>query len=221
MLNYSIKNGFLASAFLIGAIGFTACNNAGNNDRGAADEDYTAYRSYVTSVRDSGDRYYDRDWNQLDRDYNERKARVEAKKDKMDEKSRAEYDRMDKEWNDFKVRYDQHRAEAKREAEAKNAVSSFRSTLLTNASDETLSTVGANELAATYEHFYETVKANHKDYNEEQWNVVNSVYSALKARREALEDKLSKDDLSKIRKIQVNYEALKITNKPFADHDKH
>ena len=205
------KAGLYAMALLVSMFFLTACDNKGDNTTDV-DPDYDAYRGYVVSVRDTSDRYYDRDWAELERDYNERKARVEAKADKLDEKSRAEYNQLDADWAAFKARYDERRVQRDNEAR----LAKIR-TELVETDDITFASVEAATIRDVYEKFIERVRNNRANYNSADWVVVNEVYRNLKARRQAVNDAIKGQDRLRITALETEYETTMAVVSPFSE----
>jgi hypothetical protein len=202
---------FVAALLLSAASLLTSCKRDYHED-----PDYKNYTTYVSSVRDSSDRYYDRDWAELERDYNDRKVKADKAAADMDEKAKAEYEQMDRDWNEFKTRYEARRAEAAADAERNNRMSTMRSALLIDPNDNTFSTVNAAGVLPAYQKFYDAVKANKDSYSEQDWSEVNVIYNAMKARRQAVENEIPKKDKMEIQNIELGYEAMQTVNKPFA-----
>lgn len=204
--------GLYAMALLVSMVLSTACNNAGDQD-GDGDDEYTAYRGYVVSVRDTSDRYYDRDWTELEREYNEKKAKVEAKADRMDEKSKAEYNQLDADWQAFKGRYEERRTQ--RDGEAR--LTKLRGDLVASPSDMTFGSLQGADILPAYDRFIETVRANRESYTTQDWNEVNVIYNALKARRQAVMNDIPKADKMRVQNLEIEYETKVMVNKPFSE----
>lgn len=204
--------GLYAMALLVSMAFLSACNNAGDRD-GDGDTDYTAYRGYVISVRDTSDRYYDRDWADLEREYNEKKAKVDAKADKMDEKAKAEYNQLDADWQAFKARYEERR----NQRDSETRLTKLRSDLVATPSDMTFGSLNGADILPAYNRFIETVRANREAYTTQDWNEVNVIYNALKARRQAVMNDIPKGDKMRIQNLELEYETKVMVNKPFSE----
>jgi Skp family chaperone for outer membrane proteins len=205
--------GLLASALIFSSlVFFTACDNANKED----DVAYTEYRTYVVSVRDTSDRYFDRDWADLEREYNEKKAKADAKLEQMDEKAKAEYNQLEADWQNFKARYEERR----KQRESEERLNTLRTSLVATPTDLTFASVPATDIRAAYDRFIETVRANRGDYTAADWNEVNQIFNALKARRKEINDDIPKDDRARITTLEVEYETTLAVMEPFSGDTK-
>jgi hypothetical protein len=215
MNNRIIRTNLFASVLALSSIfAFTSCDRTTHdNDNDTA---YGRYRGYVVSVRDTSDRYYDRNWDELQREYEARKAEVDKEKDRLDDKAKAEYNDLEADWQEFKARYDERHMQRDNE----DRIIKLRSTLVATPSDLTFGSVGGTDMRATYERFIETVRANRETYSTQDWNEVNAIYNALKARRQAVMDEIPKEDKMRIQNLEIEYETKVMVNKPFSPDEK-
>ena len=220
MLKRFFKTEVIAAVFAVSAIGFVSCNNAGDGDRGAADEDYTAYRDYV-STANTDTTYYTRDWSELERDYNDRKAKVDAKADQLDEKTRAEYNEMEAEWNAFKTRYEARRAERENaNIGADDRITVIRTRFIfPDAADYRYANLKAENTAEAYKRFFDNFKGEAQNYSEQEWQEIQEIYKALEERREAMKEEITPKDQDMINTIKKQYASIMANYRPFAESE--
>lgn len=202
------KTALLSAAILFSSLSFTSCDN----NRAEDDKVYNEYRDYVVSVRDTSDRYWDREWNEIEREYEELKNKASAKMDGWDDKRKEEFNELERDWNSFKERYNEQRTVR----DSERRINEIRSQVLANPDVQSIQQLQGPEILPAYQRFESSVKSNMANYSTQDWNEVNSIYNALKARRQEVMNQIPKDDKMKIQNIELGYETTMTTNKPFS-----
>lgn len=187
---------------------FTACSNDEQLRKDTAE-----LRDYVNNHRDSVEIYADTQWDNLEAEYNTKKAKLDTSK--MATEIRETYNETARDWETFKADYAVKREEKLKLAEQ----DAFRATLAIQGVRPDFTDLSNTNILAEYEHFVTTVKANKDLYSKEQWLVVNNSWKALQGRKKEIDNNIASADNTKIAKLQLEYTAIKATNRPFADSE--
>lgn len=187
---------------------FTAC---GNDEQ--LRKDTAELRDYVNNHRDSVEVYAETQWDNLEAEYNTKKAKLDTSK--MATELRETYNETARDWETFKADYAVKREEKVKLAEE----DAFRATLAIQGVRPDYTDLSNTNILAEYEHFVTTVKANKDLYSKEQWLVVNNSWKALQGRKKEIDNNIASADNTKIARLQLEYTAIKATNRPFADSE--
>lgn len=199
--------GFIALSALT-ALAFTACNNDEQLRKDTAE-----LRDYVNNHRDSVEIYAETQWDNLEAEYNTKKAKIDTSK--LADELRETYRETEKDWESFKADYTVKHEEKVKVAE----VDAFRATLAIQGVRPDYSDLSNTNILAAYDHFVNMVKTNKDAYTKEQWLVVNNSWKALQGRKKEIDNNIASADNTKIAKLQLEYTAIKATNRPFADSE--
>lgn len=187
---------------------FTACNNDEQLRKDTAE-----LRDYVNNHRDSVELYAETQWDNLEAEYNTKKAKIDTSK--LADELRETYRETEKDWEAFKADYT-----VKHEDKVKLAeVDAFRAKLVIEGVRPDYTDLSNTNILAAYEHFVNVVKANKDLYTKEEWLVINNSWKALQGRKKEIDNNISSGDNGKITKLQLEYTAIKATNRPFADSE--
>lgn len=167
-----------------------------------AEQRLDEFRSWLNQQTDKGDTAIRRNWPKVKEEMRQRNAQLEQNFDSLSEKSKQEY-------RDLKTRYDRWEARQDRRQQQPldpAKLDNLKNKLLREYSN--LDKVTADNIREAYLTFMGTVRAQRRNWTQDDWDYVDYVYSQLNNRRGQVEGQIRTGDNIKIRALQAEYLTL-------------
>ncbi|MBC5994311.1 hypothetical protein [Pontibacter cellulosilyticus] len=167
-----------------------------------AEEQLEEFRGWLNKQSEKGDTAIRRNWPKVREELRQRNAQLEQNFDSLSEKSQEEY-------KDLRSRYE--RWEARQERRQQQPLETaklerFQDQLLREYKD--IKSISAGNIREAYLTFMGTVRAQRRNWSQDDWDYVDHVYARLNERRGQVEGQISTGDNIKIRALQAEYLAL-------------
>lgn len=181
-----------------------------NNTANESEKVYQEYKAFVTEFeRDTVVLESDLDGNwethtdSLRAAFATHKSNVTAHLDNYEAERREEVNAFD---DRFEVALEERQ---KKHDEISHRYKMRRELLGMEVSEDDMSSITAENIAATYEHFLNTLGNNLANYSAKDWNLIEGWWSALENRRQTLNEELQPEDQKTIAKHQETYQQLR------------
>lgn len=192
------------------SIAFAACNNNTNTGKETAGH----FSNYVDSVNKI-DEYTETKWKEINVGYEDINSKVEKDMPSMSAEDKETVKNSKEKYASLKTRYETKIEEAKKP--------DYKVVLRKNLFGDKMPTavdfgwMTAGNTVETYERFVNTVESHKDEYTKQDWEEIKVIYSALDARKEAIDNDISVKDRLKIAGLKTKYKVIKAVNKPMAD----
>lgn len=170
-----------------------------------AEQQLDEFRGWLNRQADKGDTAIERNWPKVKEELRQRNAQLEQNFDSLSEKSKQEY-------KDLKARYERWEARQERRQQQPldpSKLNNLKSKLLREYSN--IEKITAGNIREAYLTFMGTVRAQRRNWTQDDWDYVDYVYSQLNERRGQIEGQISTGDNLKIRALQAEYLTLEGT----------
>ena len=167
-----------------------------------AEQQLDEFRGWLNRQADKGDTAIERNWPKVKEELRQRNAQLEQNFDSLSEKSKQEY-------KDLKARYERWEARQERRQQQPldpSKLNNLKSKLLREYSN--IEKITAGNIREAYLTFMGTVRAQRRNWTQDDWDYVDFVYSQLNERRGQIEGQISTGDNLKIRALQAEYLTL-------------
>lgn len=167
-----------------------------------AEEQLDEFRGWLNKQSERGDTAIRRNWPKVKEELRQRNAQLEQNFDSLSEKSKQEYRELQSRYQRWEERQERRQQQPLEPAK----LSQFKDRLLREYKD--IENISAGNIREAYLTFMGTVRAQRRNWSQDDWDYVDNVYSQLNQRRGQIEGQISTGDNLKIRTLQAEYLTL-------------
>lgn len=194
------------------------CNTDNNRETVETDAAFDDYRTFVTDFEQDSltetelramesETYDSSEWaamkEERQQQFNQRLQAVEQNQDAYSEEQRQEIEDLENRYNTSVATRDQQYEEASRRYRLR------RELLGLEISQDDLSDITQENIAATYQRFVDTVANNGQRYNGRDWDMIEGWWTSLNNRYRSLQGELPQQARSTIEQTQARYQELR------------
>ncbi|SIR42677.1 hypothetical protein [Pontibacter lucknowensis] len=161
--------------------------------------DVNEFRSWVNTQTNKLEERTEEDWKRTKEDFKRRTEELDRKQESFSEKLKADYQQIKA---DFKARERERDKLAVDQAQ----LTKWERDLLGQYANGT--SLSADNVEEAYKNFMSNVRARHKTWDQQDWNMAASVLDELNQRKEAF-DELPDETEVRIKALQMEFVALK------------
>ncbi|WP_370627160.1 hypothetical protein [Pontibacter sp. HSC-14F20] len=166
--------------------------------------DVNEFRSWVNAQTNKLEERTEEDWQRTKEDFKQRTEELDRKQERFSDKLRADYQQIKA---DFEAREKERDNLASNEAE----LTKWERNLLGQYANGTA--LSAANVEQAYQNFMSNVRARHKNWDQQGWEMASAVLEELNQRKEAF-DELPDETEVRIKTLQMEFAALKESEEP-------
>ncbi|MCC9166797.1 hypothetical protein [Pontibacter harenae] len=167
-----------------------------------AEERLESFRSWLNNKADRTDTAIREEWPEIREEFRRRNAELESNVDSLSAKSKEEYKQLKQRY----ARWEERQERRQNTPLDQQKLEQWQEQLLREFDD--LNSITSQNVREAYLTFMGTVRAKRSNWNQDDWDYVDHVYSQLNDRRRQIENNISTGDKLKIRALQTEYLAL-------------
>lgn len=193
---YKVLNYFLCLGLLLL---MAACENPRETE---AREEMQEFETWLDEKSNQTEEWSEQEWRNVKSEYQEFETEMEENVNELSEESKTRY-------NDLKGQYKEWESEVESDMnakKAKKAKAEWKNKMLGQYSDT--SAITADNVSDAYASYIENVKSQHEQWSDKEWDHAEELYETLNDKKAKLEDKISKADKKKIKKLQKEYDDM-------------